>query len=153
MSIADKLKDKNAGKGFASAPRTQATAEGGNEMVLAMTTQVQEQANQMVAAAQAADILINHASEQMAEYFTEVLSGRALLNATMAKVQERLDSQGTVTINTDVQPITLDLPAIGTFAETRRKFLGAFGGNRAPDYSKVPSAFLKSSEESDGECD
>jgi hypothetical protein len=62
MSIADKPenKGKSNGKGFASAHRANQTAEGGNEMILAMTAQVQGQANQMVAAANAANISNTH---------------------------------------------------------------------------------------------
>lgn len=151
MSIADKLKDKNQGKGFANAPRTNTTAEGGDEMALAMAAQVQGQVNQMVAAANAANLGIEHASDKMADYFTEVLSGRALLNATMTKVQANLEQQGSVTIDADVQPVTLDLPKIDGFQFTRQRFLSAFGGGEKQ--TELPAAFLKRPEDDNGECD
>jgi hypothetical protein len=121
------------GKGFAgSRPHTTTNTpvEGGGDMALALTATVQGQANQLVMAAQAANLSIDHASTQMADYFTEVMSGRALLNATMAKVQANLEERGTVAINTEVPPITLELPETPCFTATRSRFLGLFGGEQ-----------------------
>jgi len=160
MSIADKLENKgkpqpkSGFKDFSQSANGNPGAQecaGGADMALAITSEVQGQANQMVAAANAANISIEHASDQMAAYFTEVLSGRALLNATLSKVHANLEQQGTVVIDAEVQPVTLDLPKIGGFQSTRQRFLSAFGGNNQKQ-SQLPAAFLKQPEGDNGEC-
>ena len=114
-------------KGNARPTSTVSTPEGGGDMALALTSTVQAQANQLAIAAEAANISIDHASTQMAEYFTQVMSGQALLDATLAKTAANLQAMGgPIGISTDVQPITINLPESRDFAATRRGFLGMF---------------------------
>jgi hypothetical protein len=115
-------------KGSARPTSTVSIPEGGDDMALALTSTVQAQANQLAIAAEAANISIDHASTQMAEYFTQVMSGQALLDATLAKTAANLQAMGgPIGISTDVQPITINLPESRDFAQTRRGFLGMFG--------------------------
>jgi hypothetical protein len=127
----DQLKKGNKGRGT-SAPAD--TASGG-DMALAVTSAVQGQANELAIAAQAASISIEYASEQMSEFFTQVMSGRALLGATLAKTQEKLQAQGSITINTDIPVVTVDLPALPSFGDVRGSFAGLFGGGNSGGYS------------------
>jgi hypothetical protein len=65
-----------------------------------------------------------------------------LLNATLAKTQQRLqDMGGPVRIETEVQPITMNLPKPVDFGGTRQRFLGLFGGG---DHKALPNPFAKS---------
>jgi SH3-like domain-containing protein len=109
-----------------------AAPEGGNDVALALTSTIQGQANEMALATQAAAISIDHAAEQLSDIFTQVMSGKALLNATLAKTQEKLAAQGTIQYQTEVPPIALELPRFGSLQETRQGFLGllGFGGER-----------------------
>jgi hypothetical protein len=66
----------------------------------------------------------------------------------MAKVQANLEQQGTVAIDAEVQPVSLDLPKSGGFASTRQRFLSAF----VEPKSSIPSAFLKSGESDVEQC-
>jgi hypothetical protein len=130
----DKLKNKGVGNStqpnrFASTP----APEGGGDMTLALTSTVQGQATQLVQAAQAAQISIDHASTHLAAYFTEVMSGQALLNATLTKTAANLEAMGgPVAISADVPEITVELPRSSDFGQTRQKFLGMF--TPAPSY-------------------
>jgi hypothetical protein len=118
---------KNQTKDYATS-QSASTPEGGGDMALALTAAVQGQANEMAIAAQSAAISIDHASDQLSDLYAEVFSRRPLLNATMAKTMAKLEAMGgPVEINTDVAPVTLELPSFGNFAETRRGFLGLFG--------------------------
>jgi len=129
----DQLKKGSRGFGGTQPQAHSNTPEGGSDMALALTSTIQGQANQLAIAAQAADISIDHASTEMARYFTEVMSGRALLNAILAKTAANLEAMGgPVTINTEVAPVTINLPQSGDFGATRRNFLGLFGGDAAP---------------------
>jgi hypothetical protein len=127
------------------------TTEGGGDMALALTSAIQGQANEMAIAAQAAAISIDHASDQLSDLYAEVFSRRPLLNATLAKTAAKLEAMGgPITIDTEVQPITLDLPSFGNFDETRRNFLGMFGGNT----HDIPAHYIVSgpdSSDSEGE--
>ena len=128
---------RNGGKGFGTNPAhrtgTTTTPEGGGDMALALTSAVQSQANQLATAAQAAQLSIDHASDQMADYFTQVVSGKALLDATLAKTASNLEAMGgAVQIDTEVRPITLDLPKFGDFGSTRQRFLGLFNADPKP---------------------
>jgi hypothetical protein len=133
------FKDFSANAGGNTAP-----VEGGGDMTLALTSTVQGQANQLVSAAQAAEISIDHASTHLADYFTQVMSGQALLNATLAKTAAKLEAMGgPVQISSDVPDITLDLPAPRDFGQTRQKFLGLFEPAPAianPFYEIAPAA-------------
>ena len=132
-------------------PSNATTPEGGSDMALALTSTVQGQANQLAIAAQAAELSIDHASEQMSDYFANVMSGQALLNATLAKTAAKLESQGgPIHISTEVEPIDLDLPQFGDFNATRQRFRGLF--NSAPTHD-IPSHYIISAAPSDGEHD
>jgi hypothetical protein len=129
------------------------TPEGGGDMALALTSTVQSQANQLAIAAEAANISIDHASTQMAEYFTQVMSGQALLNATLAKTAANLEAMGgPIGINTEVPTITVNLPESRDFAETRRGFLGMIIGGTTTH--NIPAHYIiNAAPESDGEHD
>jgi hypothetical protein len=123
----DKLRN-GGGKG-ARPTSNVSTPEGGGDMALALTNAIQGQASEMLVAAQAAQISIDHASDQLSDLYAEVFSRRPLLNATMAKTMAKLEAMGgPVEIKTEVAPVTLDLPNFGNFADTRRSFSGLFGG-------------------------
>lgn len=140
MKYSEKL-ENSGGKSARTTPNVSTPTEGGGDLTLALTSTVQGQANQMVLAAQAANVSIEHASDQMAEYFTQVMSGKALLSATLAKTAANLEAMGgPVTIDTTVEPITLNLPESPDFAETRRGFLGLFNESPKPRNPFLPSA-------------
>lgn len=119
-----------------AASESGAAREGGGDMALALTSQVQSQANQMAIAAQAAQISIDAASDQLSDYFAGVMGGRALIETTLAKTAAKVEAQGgAININTDVPPVTLNLPSFGDFGETRQRFAGMFGGGSSDGYS------------------
>lgn len=139
---------KNSGKGSGGSRRQAgaSSVEGGGDLALALGNSVQNQTQEMVAAATAAQISIHQAADQLSNYFVRVASGQELLNETLAMTQDKLQAMGgPVTINTTVEPITLNLPESRDFAETRRNFLGMFGGG--PIH---PNPFLSAAIESDG---
>ena len=144
--ISDQMKGGNA-----RPTSNVSTPEGGGDMALALTSTVRNQANQLAIAAQAAELSIDHASEQMSDYFANVMSGQALLNATLAKTAAKLEAQGgAININTDVAPVTINLPQIGDFTGTRRSFSGLLGFGSAPT---VDPSYIISAAPSDGEHD
>lgn len=129
MSIADDLK-KAPQPNRPNPPRgaaPQARAEGGNEMALALTSAIQSQATQLATAAQAANICIDHASDQLSDYMANVLGGDALLAATLAKTQAKLEQRGTVAIDTQVQTIDLQLQP-PNYVDARQGFMAMFNG-------------------------
>jgi len=133
MKYSEKLENGND-KGFGSTqPRTNATIEGGSDLARSLTGAVQSQVSEMVVAAEAAQISVHCAADQLSSYFARVASGQELLNETLAMTHEKLQAMGgPVHINTDVQPVTINLPQSRDFAETRRNFMGLFGGDAAP---------------------
>jgi len=138
MKYSEKL--ENGGRSNSRPTPNVSTPEGGGDMALALTSTVQAQANQLAIAAEAANLSIDHASDQMADYFAQVMGGQALLNATLAKTAARLQAMGgPVTIDTNVQPITINLPESRDFAETRRGFLGMFNAVPTVDPSYILS--------------
>jgi hypothetical protein len=115
-------------KGNARPTSTVSTPEGGGDMALALTSTVQAQANQLAIAADAANISIGHASDELSDYFAGVMGGTELINQTLAKTMAKIEQRGgPVTIETEVKPITINLPESRDFAQTRRGFLGMFG--------------------------
>lgn len=130
MSIADELKGKSAQPNQPQRPNRptpKARAEGGGEMALALTSAIQQQATQLATAAQAANISIDHASEQLSDYMATVLGGDALLAATLAKTQAKLEQRGTVQIEQQVQTIELNLNP-PSYADARQGFMAMFNG-------------------------
>jgi hypothetical protein len=127
-------------KGNARPTSTAATPEGGSDLALSLGGAVQDQTNEMVAAASAAQISIHCAADQLSSYFARVASGQELLNETLAMTHEKLQAMGgPVTIETEVKPITINLPESRDFAETRRGFLDMFGAAPTVDPSYILS--------------
>ena len=131
MKISEQMK---AGQGFGGTQRQahSTTPEGGSDLALTLASTIQSQADQLALAAQAAQVSIDHASDQLSDHFAGVLGGTELIGQTLAKTAAKIEQRGgMVTINTEVAPITLNLPQSGDFGSTRQRFLGLFGGNTA----------------------
>jgi hypothetical protein len=129
MSIADDLK-KSPQPNRPNAPRggtPKARPDSGGEMALALTSAIQGQAVALANAAQAANISIDHASEQISDYMAHVLGGDALLAATLAKTQAKLEQRGTVAIEQEVQTIDLQL-GTPSYVDARQGFMAMFNG-------------------------
>lgn len=142
----DQLKNGGKGKGFSA--QGVSSVEGGGDLALALGNSVQNQTQEMVLAAHAAQINIHQAADLLSSYFARVASGQELLNETLAMTQDKLQAMGgPVTINTEVQPIVLNLPESRNFDETRRNFLGMFGGSA----ETIPNPFLAAAQ-SDEDC-
>jgi hypothetical protein len=136
----------NRDKGFkdfsTNAGGNPAPVEGGGDAALALTSAVQAQALEMAAMAQATNLSIEMASTQLANYMVDVMSGRALLAATLDKVNARVEAER-ITYSTEVKPIDLGLPSVPEFGATRQKFLGLFEPAPAianPFYEIAPAA-------------
>lgn len=147
----ERLNNENqSGKGFGgstrpnpSTPTTDTPADGGNEVALAITSTVQNQANQMVGIVQASEISIDHAADMFAEYLDEVTSGRRLLNRTMEKLQERRNQSPAIDISAEVPEVQVNLPFTrGAYGSSRQKFLEAF----APTRKALPNPFAQQPE-------
>jgi len=127
MKYSEKL-ENGGGKG-ARPTSNVSTPEGGSDMALALTNAIQGQASEMLVAAQAAQISIDHASDRLSDYYARVLSNQELLGMTMMKTQKKIQEMGgTVTINTDVKMVEIEIPESPTFGDIRQNFAGLFGG-------------------------
>ena len=104
MSIADEVKGKSRPVGKAGGVSS--------DLSLALNEQVQAQVDSMVNAANVAHMSIEYASDQLAGYFSDVLSGRNLLERTMQKVQERIKEEGSVTIESETVNPVVNLPRL-----------------------------------------
>jgi hypothetical protein len=117
-----------------------APVEGGGDLALALGNSVQNQTQEMVLAATAAQISIHQAADQLSDYFARVASGQELLNETLAMTQEKLEAMGgPVIIDTTVQPIVLNLPQSRDYGQTVSGFRGLF----APKHD-IPAHYILS---------
>ena len=107
-------------------PQRPTKAEGGGDMALALTSAIQGQAVALANAAQAANLSIDHAAEQISDYMASVMSGEALLTATLIKAQAKLEQRGQIQIESGVQTFDLNLPSVDT-ASARTGFMAMFG--------------------------
>lgn len=112
-------------------PVTAPKAEGGGDMALALTSAIQGQAVALATAAQAANLSIDHAAEQISDYMASVMSGEALLTATLVKAQAKLERRGQIQIESGVQTFDLNLPSVDANA-ARSGFLAMFGPKEEP---------------------
>lgn len=133
MSIADEIRGKNPNPATArpQRPTTAPRSEGGGDMALVLTGAIQSQAVALATAAQAANLSIDHAAEQISDYMASVMSGEALLTATLVKAQQKLESRGQITIESGVQTFELNLPSVN-HDQARSGFMAAFGPKEAP---------------------
>ena len=143
MSLADKLEGKTAQPNQPNRPNRphQPRQEGhGGEMALALTGAIQQQATALATAAQAANISIDHAAEQISDYMATVLGGEALLAATLTKTQEKLQQRGGgIQIEHGVQTIDINLP-LPSYGDVRQGFVAMFNGAKAETQNPYTAA-------------
>jgi len=103
---------------------------GGDEMALAVTSAIASQATALAQVAQAAQLSVDAASEQLSTYFAHTLSGQALIEATLAKTAAKIEARGgMLNVSTHAPVVTIDLPKMNDFSGTRQRFMGLFGGS------------------------
>ena len=135
-----------------TAPQPRQEGHGG-EMALALTGAIQQQATALATAAQAANISIDHAAEQISDYMATVLGGEALLAATLAKTQQKLEQRGGgIEIQHGVQTIDINLP-MPSYGDVRQGFVAMFNGASSKPESQNPyTAALKAAREQQDEA-
>ena len=121
----------------------------GGEMALALTGAIQQQATALATAAQAANISIDHAAEQISDYMSAVLGGEALLAATLAKTQQKLEQRGGgIEIQHGVQTIDIDLP-MPSYGDVRQGFVAMFNGASSKPENPYTAALKAAREQQD----
>lgn len=109
MSIADELKSGTP----EAAPNTPgATLEGatGQELALALQAGLQAQVNALATLAQEYQAGVDLVSKQLAPFFTQALSGQALMGAVLGRVDQDLKECRPMEVATSIQAPEVALP-------------------------------------------
>ena len=121
-------------------------------MALALTGAIQQQATALATAAQAANISIDHAAEQISDYMATVLGGEALLAATLTKTQEKLQQRGGgIQIEHGVQSIDINLP-LPSYGDVRQGFVAMFNGSPKAESQNPYTAALEAARKQQDEA-